>query len=345
MRNARRDGSHARWRTVTAVAEGLRWAVIGTGKISDSFAADIRAAGGTITRVWGRHPGRLAAFARRHETAGTTDLAAVLAADDVDIAYIATPAATHATLAVQLLSAGKHVLVEKPMAMSDAEAAEVFDCATAHGRFAMEGMWMKFNPLHREVMRRALSGEFGELSHVRGGFGAPFPPGGSRWSAELGGSVILNQAIYTTTLATWALGQVTGVEATGQVRDGVDVSAALTLRHASGVSQAAVSALAFVDPTAAVSGSRGWATVEGMFWAGHRARIHSGDVPALFERPEELVLPLEGHGYTPMIRSVHEAVRSGQLQHPDHDAAATLSVLAVLAEARRQIFDAVGQRS
>lgn len=319
------------------VSGALGWAVIGTGAISDSFASDIRAAGGRVAMAWGRDEQRLHAFARRHDTVGTTRLGDVIDNDAVDIAYLATPAATHHALALELLTGGCHVLIEKPMAMSAEHADEIFRCAAAHDRFVMEGMWMKFNPLHREVMRRVADGELGEMRYVRGGFGAPFPPGGSRWRADLGGSVLFNQAIYTTTLASWALGAVVSQSGSGSVRDGVDVTAELTLHHERGVSHAAVSALSFIDFTASLSGTRGWASLEGMFWAGSEARLHTTGDGAMVAA-EHLSIPLEGFGYTPMIRSVHEAVAAGHRQHPEHDASATLPVLDVLAYARSEIL-------
>lgn len=319
------------------VTATLGWAVIGTGAISDSFASDIRAAGGRVVMAWGRDQQRLDAFARRHDTVGTTRLSDVLDNDAVDIAYLATPAATHHPMALELLAGGCHVLIEKPMAMSAEHADEIFRRAAAHERFVMEGMWMKFNPLHREVMRRVTDGDFGELRYVRGGFGAPFPSGGSRWRADLGGSVLFNQAIYTTTLASWALGPVVSQSGSGSVRDGVDVTAELTLHHERGVSHAAVSALSFIDFTASLSGTRGWASFEGMFWAGSEARVHT-TTGGTMRSPEHLSIPLEGFGYTPMIRSVHEAVTAGHRQHPKHDASATLPVLDVLASARSEIL-------
>jgi len=319
------------------VSAALGWAVIGTGAISDSFASDIHAAGGRVVMAWGRDEQRLDAFARRHDTVGTTRLRDVVDNDAVDIAYLATPAGTHHPIALELLAGGCHVLIEKPMAMSAAHADEIFRCAAMHDRFVMEGMWMKFNPLHREVMRRVAGGDIGDVRYVRGGFGAPFPPGGSRWRADLGGSVLFNQAIYTTTLASWALGPVVSQSGSGTVRDGVDVSAELTLHHERGVSHAAVSALSFVDVTASLSGTRGWATLDGMFWAGSEARLHTMDAGGIAP-PEHLSVPLEGYGYTPMIRSVHEVVAAGHRQHPEHDASATLPVLDVLASARSEIL-------
>jgi predicted dehydrogenase len=318
----------------------LRWGVLGTGRISETFVPDIRTAGGRVTAVWGRTDERAAAFAEAHRIAAPTDdIDALLGREDVDIVYIATPPATHLALAVRALEAGKHVLVEKPMAMTSQEVTTLFDVAAANDRFAMEAMWMKFNPLHVEVVRRIQDGLIGQPGYVRAGFGMPFPPGGSRWSAELGGSTVLDQGIYPVTLAQWVLGPISDVVATGSVLDGVDVTARIALTHAEGgTAQLACSIMSFVDPSASMSGTKGWIEIPAMFWATDAAHVHAGSPDALFREPVPLSRPREGNGYVPMIRSVTEQVTVGTRQHPLHDAPTTIAVARVLDEVRAQIF-------
>jgi predicted dehydrogenase len=79
-----------------------------------------------------------------------------------------------------------HVLIEKPMATSAEDVDRVFARASERGLFAMEGMWMKFIPLHRRVAELIATGTIGTPRHVRAGFGMPMPAGGSRWNADLG---------------------------------------------------------------------------------------------------------------------------------------------------------------
>jgi predicted dehydrogenase len=320
----------------------VRWAVIGTGRITESFVPDLQAAGAEVTAVWGRRREAVEAFTQRYGIGfGSTDLAEVLTRADVDIVYIATPPALHLPQALQALEAGKHVLVEKPMTVSADETATLFAAARARGLFAMEAMWMVFNPLHREVFRLIDDGLIGAPRSVRGGFGMPFPAGGTRWQADLGGSTVLDQGIYPVTLAMRTLGAVHGVHATGVVRDGVDVTAQIALDHGDGsTSQLTCSILEFADPSASVSGTTGWIEIPAMFWAGDRALLHAGSTRALFTEPDVLSRPREGFGYVPMIRAVHEALGAGLLRHPDHDEDRTLAVARVLDEIRAQIFAA-----
>ncbi|GAA2078280.1 Gfo/Idh/MocA family protein [Microbacterium hatanonis] len=321
----------------------LRWGVIGTGRICETFVPDIQAAGGRVVGVWGRTAEKTDTFAQEHDIPfATLDLEQLLGRDDIDVVYVATPPATHLDLSVRALQAGKHVLVEKPMATSAADVEQLFDVARSHDRFVMEAMWMKFNPLHVEVVRRIQAGLIGEPRYVRGAFGMPFPAGGSRWDAALGGSTVLDQGIYPVTLAIWVLGQATELLATGTVRDGVDVTAQISMVHENGrTSQLACSVLEFVDPSASMSGTAGWVEIPAMFWATDVAHLHAGSTGALFGKPELLTRPREGNGYIPMIRSVTKAISSGHRQHPEHDLSATRSVARVLDAVRAQIHGEV----
>ena len=320
----------------------IRWLIAGAGQISRSFATDIREAGGEVSAVWARRAEAAEAFADEFDVpAHSHELGALLIREDVDAVYVATPPASHVEVALRAVEAGKHVLVEKPIATNAADAERIFARAAERGVFAMEAMWMKFNPLHREVMRLIDEGLLGEVRSVRGGFGMPFPAGGNRWSAAAGGSTVLDQGIYPVTLASWALGDATGVHATGSVLDGVDVRASIATAHgADRTAQSTCSILEFADPSASISGTAGWIEIPAMFWAGDRALVHAGSADALFHSPTEVVRPREGNGYVPMIREVQGAIADGLLEHWWHTGAASLAVMRTLDEVRRQIHDA-----
>jgi len=108
-----------------------------------------------------RRAGELAPGAAVH-----AEPSAIWADASIDAVVIASPAPTHAALARRALEAGKHVLVEKPLAMSVADAAAVAGAAAAAGRSAMVGHLMVFHPAVvrlRELMR---SGALGRLHYV-----------------------------------------------------------------------------------------------------------------------------------------------------------------------------------
>ena len=84
----------------------------------------------------------------------------------VDAVVIATPPATHTDLALQALRAGKHVLVEKPLATSAAEAQLIVDEARRANRVLMVGHTFEFNPAVQELRRRLDDGELGEVYYI-----------------------------------------------------------------------------------------------------------------------------------------------------------------------------------
>ena len=84
----------------------------------------------------------------------------------VDAVVIATPPRTHSDLALLAIRAGKHVLVEKPLATSVAAARQLVDQAHQNQVVLMVGHTFQFNPAVRELRRRLVAGEFGEIYYI-----------------------------------------------------------------------------------------------------------------------------------------------------------------------------------
>jgi predicted dehydrogenase len=96
----------------------------------------------------------------------TGDVDRVLADPAVHAVVIATPAATHADLACRALAAGKHVLVEKPLALAVTDAERVVAAATAAGRVVLVGHLMVFHPALVRLKELVASGELGDLYYL-----------------------------------------------------------------------------------------------------------------------------------------------------------------------------------
>jgi predicted dehydrogenase len=321
----------------------VRWGVVGTGEVSRSFAADLTEATGSR---------RLAVASRDQQRANQfagdcgferaySDLEGILADPDIDIVYIGTPHGTHRDIAIQTLRAGKHVLIEKPMAVDRAQAEEIRSVAAQVGRFAMEAMWMKFSLLFRQLLADIEAGTVGEPRSVRASFGVPFPRDtGSRWSAELGGSTLLDQGIYPITLAMALFGTPTEIIARGQMRpDGVDLAEHITLEFADGrYAQLAASMIDFCELTATVNGTLGWINVPVPFWSGSRYRTYAGPDKDAFQRGIETEIPFVGNGFTPMIEHVNAALSTGLTQSSIHPLTDSLAVFHVMDEVRSQLL-------
>lgn len=322
-----------------------RWAVIGTGDISGKFVPDLQAVSGANVRgVWGRTQDRADAFAAEHSIPhATADRAELLRRDDIDAVYIATPMQTHVEIALEALDAGKHILVEKPMAMSATDVDMIFERAKQANRFAMEAMWMRYNPLHLDVMSRIEKGLVGTVRSVRASFGMPFRPAAGKLTPAQGGSAWLDRGIYAVSLAQWALGVPESIRAAGTIQEGIDVSGYTTLGFRGGsFAHLSCSNVEFLDLSASVSGTHGWATIHPMFWAGTTAELRAGSLRGIFHTPERVEHPREGNGFRPMIQAVEQALNEGQLQQPHHDHASTRATLATIDAIRHQILTSEG---
>lgn len=91
---------------------------------------------------------------------------AILARDDIDAVILATPPSTHHRLGLEALEADKHVFIEKPLALSSGEAAELVSAAAQRSKILMVGHTFLYNDAYRALEETVRSGELGKLQYV-----------------------------------------------------------------------------------------------------------------------------------------------------------------------------------
>jgi predicted dehydrogenase len=119
-----------------------------------------------LVGVADRREERLAYVLRAYPTVRAFADHPALLAEDVDAVVLATPIQTHFALAREALLAGKHVLVEKPLAASVAEARELVRLARERGLTLMVGHTFLYNPAVRELRRLVEAGELGRIYYA-----------------------------------------------------------------------------------------------------------------------------------------------------------------------------------
>ncbi|HYL58495.1 MAG TPA: Gfo/Idh/MocA family oxidoreductase [Candidatus Acidoferrales bacterium] len=173
-----------------------------------------------------------------------TDFDEMLARERPDAVCVFTPNHLHCEFTLKALASGAHVLVEKPMAPTAAEARRMVDAARRAGRVLMVAMQRRYGGLERTIKDALVSGAIGRPHFIRARLSHGGPESwapGQKWfttASEAGGGAMLDLGVHVADLAIWYMGEVDSVS--GQVatlakKIEVDDTGAMVLRFKSGV--------------------------------------------------------------------------------------------------------------
>lgn len=218
----------------------LRWGVLGTARINRAVIPAIRESSrSTLEAVASRTIDR----AREYAAEWNIPLAigsyeALLADPRIDAVYISLPNSLHAEWTVRALEAGKHVLCEKPLALSVAEVDEIARAARRAQRVAAEAFMYRHHPLTHAVQQAIRDGAIGELRFIRGAFTFPLTrPADVRFDRALGGGSLWDVGCYPVSYACLLVGEapsdVIGWQET--TSSGIDLAFAGMLRFPGGL--------------------------------------------------------------------------------------------------------------
>jgi D-xylose 1-dehydrogenase (NADP+, D-xylono-1,5-lactone-forming) len=193
-----------------------------------------------VVGVASRSAERAEAYAREHGLARAHGCYDELLADpEVDAVYIGLPNALHVPWTLRALDAGKHVLVEKPLAARPEDVERCFDAAEARGLVLTEGFMWRHHPQADRFRERVAGGEIGELRLVRATFSFPLDrPGDPRWDPALDGGALMDVGCYCVSGSRLLAGSVLEARA-------------IAVRSASGVDRRFAATLAFAGDVVA----------------------------------------------------------------------------------------------
>lgn len=200
----------------TAMSGGtdvVRFAMCGVGYIARIHARAIaETAGAELVAVHNHRPEALAAFTADHPVSlATTDFDRLLdaaRAGRIDVAVIGTPNVLHAPQAIALLEAGAHVLIEKPMTTSVADALEVVETARRVGRHALTAHMWRFDPDARWLRAEVEGGSIGRIVRSRA-FGVHTWWGPAGWftqKALAGGGALADMGVHAIDTTRYLIG-------------------------------------------------------------------------------------------------------------------------------------------
>lgn len=170
---------------------------------------------------------------------------------------LCVPHGLHKTLAVEALEAGKHVLVEKPVATTLEDADAMIGAAERAGRILMVAQSQRFEPQHQLIHRQIESGAIGPITMARADHQQNLWLPADHWlcdPAQAGGGVILGSGIHRLDLLRWYCGEISEVycvhrPVSGRLDGRMEVNALVMCRHATGaISECAFNWAAYNSP-------------------------------------------------------------------------------------------------
>jgi predicted dehydrogenase/aryl-alcohol dehydrogenase-like predicted oxidoreductase len=305
----------------------MRWGILGPGAVARDFQRGVAdSANGRLVAIGARdpqRPGLADAFPGARILSGYQ---ALLDDADVEAVYISTPHPVHAEWAIKAAEAGKHVLVEKPLALSAFEADAVLHAHRKAGTFAGEAFMYRVHPLTARLGEIVASGAIGEVRMIKSSFGFAMPqvmPEHRLYANDLAGGGILDVGGYPVSMARYLAGACEGkpfldpVKVVGAAHlgeTGVDEWAAAVLQFANGIlAEVACSVSLKQDNVLRILGTGGRIEVADFWFAGGKP---GGTSRIVIDRNDDRVETIEIVStrslYSFEVDAAGEAIRDGR---------------------------------
>lgn len=261
------------------MTQPLRWGLLSTANINQALIPPLRVSKRNIlTAVGSRSQDTADAYAKNNKIEKAYgSYEALLADPDIDVIYNPLPNHLHKEWTIKAVEAGKHVLLEKPSALTVAEVDAIAEAAEKHGRIVAEAFMYRHHPQTLQALEIVQSGKLGAIKYVRGLFNAYISREGNyRFDPSQGGGALWDLGCYPISFTRAALGmepiEVFGWQTTGKT--GIDENFSAQLRFPGNIF--AQLSCSFVMPfytSMEVMGSEGRLTVPMPFKPGEEEHI------------------------------------------------------------------------
>jgi predicted dehydrogenase len=221
--------------------EGIRIGAVGAGGFG-LFALQqfTQVPGVELAGMAATHREAAFAMSQRFGIPGVEDLEALLARDDINLVYISTPPFLHHPQAMLALGAGKHVICEKPLAMTQAQADEIISLAREKHLLVVANLMQRYNPLYEIIERLIESKALGEFLH---GYFENYAndeglgPDHWFWDRSKSGGIFVEHGVHFFDMfAGWlGPGRVTAAQRTVRPGSGIEEQAQCTVQYRGGM--------------------------------------------------------------------------------------------------------------
>jgi len=313
---------------------------MGAAGIAEYFVAGVQKhTGQQVVAVASRTPGKAVEFAGKFGIESHDNYEDLLAREDIDIVYVPTLPSQHKDHALMAIAAGKHVLVEKPLALDPREAEEIFAAAKAAGVLAMEAMWTRYLPQYDIIRQVLAAGTLGEIEVVNVSMCQANLEIARLWKKNHG-DPLFDMGIYPVSFAQTFLGNPTKITAQGVLNaDGIDEEVSVQLHYPDGGrAYLLVSGRTGIPGVAQIGGTKGQLTVGPEFFVPSSISLSPQEFnaePAATWVDDSPVVAHEGLSY--QATAMASFIDGGLLESPFESHADSIANLEVCAEIIRLI--------
>ena len=301
----------------------IRWGIIGPGSIAKAFQGGVAGSKhGVLAAVATRDPNKPGLATDFPGAKIVHGYDALLADPEIDAVYIAVPHTGHVEWAIKAAEAGKHVLVEKPFALSAFETEAVLHAHRKAGTFAGEAFMYRLHPQTTKLREIIASGAIGEVRMIQSSFGfsmGKFQPEHRLFASSLAGGGILDVGGYPVSMARFVAGAALGkpfadpIKVSGTAKlnaEGTDDWAAAVLTFENGiVAQVSCAVMVNLDNVLRIHGSEGRIEVPDFWFAGGDRTKGVGKIDIIKNgKTETISVGEEGHVYSFEADAAAEAI-------------------------------------
>ena len=256
----------------------------------------------------------------------------MLADDEVELVYIATPHSHHYLHAKMCLEAGKYVLCEKAFTVNAEQAQKLFDLAKEKKLLITEAIWTRYMPSRKMINDIIKSGVIGEVTAVTANLSYTVSHVERIRKPELAGGALLDVGVYPINFASMVLGdKVKDVKATAIFQNGVDILDSIAMVfEGDRMATLQCGAREISDRMGSIFGTRGYMQVQ---------NINNPEKITVFDTEHKevasYVVPEQISGYEYEVESCMKAIQEGKPECPEMPHAETIRIMKILDDIRK----------
>ena len=315
----------------------IKWGIIGCGNIANKFASDLALIeDAELFAVASRSEKRAREFQlKHHANKSYSNYEELLADEDIDIVYIATPHISHAKWSIKAMEQGKHVLCEKPVALNKKETSDILETSKRTNRFFMEALWTRFNPSFVAIKKLIDEGVIGNVKYINADFSfkADKPLDGRVLNLELGGGAILDIGIYPAFLTYSLLGIPDEILAKSIFHKVTkcDMQTSMIFHYPNAQAVLYSSFASKSAMTAKISGTEGQIHIPNPWHVPQGFTLIKNDHEKYFD------LPTTGIGFSHEILECHQCIRDNSIESAIWSHQNSMDLISILDDVRKQV--------